>query len=57
MSSSDCTSRWNVTGCRKLGDDTNVPSRTVEVTIAAAVSVGVVPNHGDSGSPPQTRWS
>ncbi len=57
MSSSACTSRWNATGCRKLGAATSVPSRIREVTIAAAVSVGIAPTHGDSGSPPQTRWS
>ena len=56
-SSSDCTSRCSSTGWRKFGDDTNVPSPIRSVTSAAAVSVGIVAYHGESGSPAQTRWS
>jgi hypothetical protein len=57
MSSSASTSRVSVSGCRKLGEVTKVPSLIVEVASAAAVSVGVVPYQGESWSPPQVRWS
>ena len=42
---------------RKFGDATNGPSRMFSVTHAAAVSVGIAPNHGSSRSDRQARWS
>jgi hypothetical protein len=57
MSSRARISRVSASGCRKFGEVTNVPSLTVEVASAAAVSVGVVPYQGESCRPPHVRWS
>ena len=57
MSSSAVSCRAKLTGCRKFGDATSVPSAIREVTIAAAVSVGTASNHGPSTSERQPRWS
>lgn len=57
MSSIASTSRVSVSGWRKFGEVTKVPSLILEVARAAAVSVGVVPYHGESCRPPQVRWS
>src|SRR5260221_70601 len=43
-SSREMSSLASVTGCRKLGEVTSVPSRIRSVTAAAAVSVGTAPN-------------
>lgn len=56
-SSSDTISFASVTGCRKLGEVTSVPSRRRSVAVAAAVSVGTAPNHGSSRNDRQDRWS
>ncbi len=46
-----------LTGWRKFGDATSVPSLIRSVTAAAAVSVGTASNHGPSTSERQPRWS
>ena len=50
-------SRASVTGWRKFGVATRVPSRTRSVTAAAAASTGTEACHGPSGMPPQRMWS
>jgi hypothetical protein len=50
MSSSAVSWRAKLTGCRKFGDATNVPSLIRDVARAAAVSVGTASNHGPSTS-------
>ena len=57
MSSSVISSFANGTGCRKFGDATSGPSRMRSVTPAAAVSVGIAPNQGESRSERHARWS
>src|ERR1700722_9933815 len=56
-SSSASASRASVTGWRKLGVATRVPSRMRWVTAAAAASTGTAACHGPSGMPPQRTWS
>ncbi len=56
-SSSVISSLARVTGCRKFGEVTIVPSRIRSVTPAAAVSVGTAPNHGPSRKVRHDRWS
>ena len=57
MSSSVSRSLASVTGCRKFGDVTQVPRPILLVTVAAAVSVGMVPNQSCSDRSRQARWS
>ena len=57
MSSSDISSLASVTGCRKFGEATKVPSRMRSVTPAAAARVGIAPNHGRFRKLRQDRWS
>lgn len=57
MSSTAVSWRAKVTGWRKFGEATIVPSRIREVTAAAAVSVGMASNHGPSTRSRQPRWS
>jgi hypothetical protein len=57
MSSRLISSFANGTGWRKFGLATQVPSRIVEVTVAAATRVGTVANHGWSRSERHDRWS
>ena len=56
-SSSVISSRAKGTGWRKLGEATIVPSRIVDVAIAAAVRVGTAANHGPSRKVRQAMWS
>ncbi|CAM5354598.1 hypothetical protein STANM309S_03433 [Streptomyces tanashiensis] len=56
-SSSVISSLASVTGCRKFGEVTRVPSPSRSVAVAAAVSVGSAPNHGPSRKLRQDRWS
>ncbi len=44
-------------GAQGLTDVTRVPIRTRCVTVAAAVRVGIAPNHGPSRNDRQDRWS
>ncbi len=46
-----------VTGCRKLGDATQVPSLSVVVASAATVRVGTVAYQSSSARLRQARWS
>ena len=57
MSSSVISSLAKGTGCRKFGEATSGPRRIVVVTHAAAVNVGIAPNHGASRKDLQERWS
>ncbi|CAM5608303.1 hypothetical protein SBADM41S_00553 [Streptomyces badius] len=57
MSSREISSLASVTGWRKFGEVTRVPSRRRSVAVAAAVSVGRAPNHGPSRKVRQDRWS
>src|SRR2546423_11127131 len=57
MSSSVISSLANGTGWRKFGDATSVPSRIRVVAHAAAVRVGIAPNHDRSRNERQARWS
>lgn len=57
MSSSAVSCRAKLTGWRKFGEATRVPSLIRDVTVAAAVRVGTASNHGPSTSVRQPRWS
>ena len=57
MSSSVTSSVAKGTGWRKFGDATSGPRRIRSVALAAAVSVGTAPNHVESRSERQARWS
>lgn len=44
-------------GERGLTEVTRVPKRILCVAVAAAVSVGIAPNHGPSRKDRHDRWS